>query len=140
MSIKGFTLIELLGVMLLLAFLALIAIPAISKVIDKSQYSSVKRSAELYITAVEQAIMRENIRGTYKPKSCEIQSDGNLMCDIGELRIDADGNRPTEGSLVIEYNEVKTVTGMILEGYELETNEKGKIIVKRVLEDDTDNQ
>ena len=43
---KGFTLIELLAVILILAIIAVIVTPIISKIIDEAKAQSDKRSAE----------------------------------------------------------------------------------------------
>ena len=60
---KGFTLIELLAVIVILAIIALIATPIILGIIKDSKEESNNRSAELYIDAVEQAIVRNNLNG-----------------------------------------------------------------------------
>ena len=63
MKEKGFTLIELLAVIVILAIIALIATPIILGIIKDSKEESNKRSAELYIDAVEQAMARKNLNG-----------------------------------------------------------------------------
>jgi len=133
---KGFTLIELLAVIVILAIIALIAIPMISKVIDKTEDSAVVRSVELYIDGVNQSIMRANLKDKIRPKECIIQEDGNLICDGEyEIKIEATGTKPIAGTLVIEDRAVKSFTDMILDIYELEMNEDGKIVVIEKLEE-----
>jgi len=141
MKKQGFTLIELLAVIVILAIIALIAIPMISKIIDKTEDSAVLRSAELYIDGVNQSIMRANLSNKIRPKECIIQEDGNLICDGEyEIKIEATGSKPTEGILVIEDRTVKSFTGMIIDIYELATDEEGKIIISNVLESDPDKE
>ena len=97
---KAFTLIELLAVIIILAIVALIATPIVLNIINETKESATLRSAEFYIDAVEQAIMRKNMSsaGTFKPASCEILSSGNLKCNGEENEIeiegDEDDNRP----------------------------------------------
>ena len=50
---KGFTLIELLAVIVILAIISSIAIPIVINIIEDTKVSSLKRSSELYIDAVE---------------------------------------------------------------------------------------
>ena len=137
MKNKGFTLIELLAVIVILAIIALIAIPMISKIIDKTEDSAVLRSAELYIDGVNQSIMRANLADKIRPKECIIQEDGNLICDGEyEIKIEATGTKPIAGTLVIEDRAVKSFTGMVLDIYKLEMNEKGKIVVVEKIEEE----
>jgi len=137
MKQNGFTLIELLAVIVILAIIALIAIPMISKIIDKTEDSAAIRSAELYIDGVNQAIMKANLNQKLRPKECIIQEDGNLICDKEhKIIIEATGTKPNTGVLIIEDRKVKDISSMIIDRYELGTDDKGNIVVIRVLEDD----
>jgi len=133
MNKKAFTLIELLAVIVILAIIALIAliaVPMISKIIDKTEDSAALRGAELYIDGVNEAIMRANLNNKFRPKECIIQSNGNLICDgETELVIEATGTKPNAGTLEIEDRHVKSVDGMFLDGYEIESNEKGNLVI-----------
>jgi len=136
MKNKGFTLIELLAIIVILAIIALIAIPMISRIVDKTEDSASVRSAELYIDGVNQAIMRENLNGKFRPKECIIQSDGNIICDgKTEIKIEATGTKPKKGILIIEDRKVVSFTEMVIDKYELETDEKGKVIIKGIVEE-----
>ena len=53
---KGFTLIELLAVIVVLAIIALIAVPVVLNIINDAKESSLLRSAEFYLDAVEYTI------------------------------------------------------------------------------------
>ena len=61
MNKKGFTLIELLAVIVILAIIALIATPIVLNIINDSKESSLLRSAEFYLDAVEQSILRATL-------------------------------------------------------------------------------
>ena len=54
---RGFTLVELLAVIVILAVIALITIPAVMKMIDSSTTNSYRRSVDLYGKAVSQGII-----------------------------------------------------------------------------------
>ena len=54
---KGFTLVELLAVIVILAVIALITIPAVMKMIDTSTMNSYRRSVDLYGKAVTNGII-----------------------------------------------------------------------------------
>ena len=58
---KGFTLIELLAVIVIIAIIALIATPIVLSIINETKISSLKRSSELYIDALELTIAKAKI-------------------------------------------------------------------------------
>ena len=97
---KGFTLIELLAVIVILAIIALIATPIILGIIKDSKEESNKRSAELYIDAVEQAIVRKNLNGKFKPNLCEINS-GVVTCDGKKLEVEVPDTLSSRSVLLI---------------------------------------
>ena len=54
---RGFTLVELLAVIVILAVIALITIPAVMRMIDSSTMNSYRRSVDLYGKAISQAVV-----------------------------------------------------------------------------------
>ena len=58
---KGFTLIELLAVIVILGVIMVIAVPAVTKYIDKSRKDSFVSSAEMYINAVQTKVSNGDI-------------------------------------------------------------------------------
>ncbi len=128
---KGFTLIELLAVIIILAIIALIVTPAVLGIISNSRKSASLRSGELYLNAVENEILNRNLMENFYPNVCEIQEDGNLLCDgENKLIIEASGRKPSKGTITLENGKVKSVTGMDMGDYEVETGENGSLIVK----------
>ena len=104
---KGFTLIELLAVIVILAIIALIATPIVLNMIDSAKKKSYEQSAEFYIDAVNQAIVRKNLNEQFSPELCEIQSDGNLKCDDTLLDIEVENIRPIDGKLLYKNKKLE---------------------------------
>lgn len=110
---KGFTLIELLAVFVILAVIAAITIPIVSKTILKSKSDTAKISAKSYEDAVNQALMEKELDGRKMPSGYyDVISNGNLCLktrfyDCGyELEVDAKNTRPTGGYVVISDSDV----------------------------------
>ena len=88
---KGFTLIELLAVIVILAIIALIATPIILGIINDARKESNERSAELYASAVRNAIASYQLTHPNAPTSfddLDIEHDGNVVCETEELYVD----------------------------------------------------
>lgn len=110
-SNKGFTLIELLAVFVILAVIAAITIPIVSKTVLKSKSDTAKISAKSYEDAVNQALMEEELNGSKMPNGYyDVKSNGNLCLKkrIGEdeLEVDTKNTRPTGGYVVISNSDV----------------------------------
>ena len=88
---NGFTLIELLAVIVILAIIALIATPIILGIINDARKESNERSAELYASAVRNAIASYQLTNPNAPTSfseLDIEHDGNVVCATEELYAD----------------------------------------------------
>jgi len=88
---KGFTLIELLAVIVILAIIALIATPIILGIINDARKESNERSAELYASAVRNAIASYQLTHPNAPTKfidLNVQYDGNVECATEELYAD----------------------------------------------------
>ena len=83
---KGFTLIELLAVIVILAVIALITIPAVMKMIDNATRNSYRRSIDLYGGAVNNAIIE------YQTDMVEKGEKTNVTFDNIEPYIEYEGN------------------------------------------------
>jgi len=135
---NGFTLMELLGVIIILAVIALIAVPIILNIVGSSKKSAVLRSGELYLKTVETEIARENLNSQFNPTTCTIESDGNLTCDEGKvLTIKVNGSKPTSGTITLQNGKIKEVTVMILSGFELEKKQEERLKIKDEVQDTT---
>ncbi len=109
---NGFTLIELLAVIVILAIIALIATPVVLSIIEDTKQSAMLRSAEMYITGVEHAIMKENMNngGNFRPTKCDI-NNGSIKCDDKDLiPVEVDGEVPSDGTIIFENGKIKEVT------------------------------
>jgi len=85
---KGFTLIELLAVIVILAIIALIATPIILGIINDARKESNERSAELYASAVRNAIASYQLTHPTAPtkfSDLDVQYDGDIECVKEEL-------------------------------------------------------
>ncbi len=127
---KGFTLIELLAVIVILAIIALIATPIVLGIIEDTKESATLRSAEMYLSSVENSIMRENMKkgGNFSPKICLI-SNGNLSCDDSNeiVKVEVDGEKPIKG--VIKFINGKiTSSELVYQNTTLVKNESGNIM------------
>jgi len=105
---KGFTLIELLAVIVILAIIALIATPIVLNIIADTRENAKIRSAELYLTAIEQAIIRKKMSDTsFNPNNC--YNEGNkIKCDGEELQLDIDGENPDYINVALENGKITT--------------------------------
>jgi len=114
---KGFTLIELLAVIVILAIIALIAVPIVLNIIEDAKESAVLRSADFYLEGVETSIATSIKSIKIKDGTYSIMQDGNICigefkdntCDGDILKIEMDGEVPTEGTIKIKNGEVSKI-------------------------------
>ena len=96
---KGFTLVELLAVIVILALIALITIPVILNVVEKSKVKTYQRSIDSYAHSIEKAIAEyyldhENgistiLTVSYLESSNYIKYEGNkVKCAVAEIYSD----------------------------------------------------
>lgn len=132
---KGFTLIELLAVIVVLATIALIVTPIVTKTIKNAKKGSAEIAAQNYIRAVELAISNSELNRKAIPNgSYSIDSDGNLIgtgLPNGKLEVDANGDRPTGGTVVIKDGQVTNDSTITVGGYDVsyDLNSKSYIAI-----------
>ena len=111
---KGFTLIELLAVIVILAIIALIATPIVLSIINDSKRTATIQSAEFYLDATVNAIMKENIKvsGEFNPTTCAVNEEGNISCDESEetLVVEVEGEKPTSGEITFDNGNITDAT------------------------------
>ena len=113
MKRRGFTLIELLAVIVLLAFIAVIAVPVILRIVESSKKGSaidsaygVKKAAQYYYA------------NTYEVDISE--ESGNFTCDFSNSSCDGlklSGTKPTSGTLHIDSNGDLHFNDLVINGY-----------------------
>ncbi|MDO4963512.1 MAG: leucine-rich repeat domain-containing protein [bacterium] len=134
MKDKGFTLIELLAVIVILAIIALIAVPIIIDIIEDSKKEAQIRSAENYLKAVELAIAKENLNGEFNPTSCQVQADGNLLCDgyDNPLNVTVDGEKPEGGTIRLEDGKIEktSLTTLTYKSVTVTYDSNGKLTIE----------
>ena len=126
---KGFTLIELLAVIVILAIIALIAVPIIINIISDTKEQSELRSAELYVDAVDLAVMNKNLTTKLTDATCTVLSNGNLDCNGIIVEVLVNKTKPTEGTITIQNRRVVRVEGLKIGNNTYQTDSSGKIVL-----------
>ena len=129
---KGFTLIELLAVIVILAIIALIATPIILNTINNSKESTIKRSSEQYISALELTLLKVEMDNN-DITTCIVE-DKNLKCGEKEYKIELDGEYPEEPEIEI-YSTGKMDIALKTNGYcILKRKEEDNYLFKKIVD------
>ena len=133
---RGFTLVELLAVIVILAVIALITIPAVMRMIDSSTMNSYRRSVDLYGKAISQAVVSyqsdmiekgHSIDVTFNNIEQYIEYEGNdVDCKIKQIYSDKT-ILLTECSVDEELVVAEKNKGYSNENYYYYTNSKKKM-------------
>ena len=125
---KGFTLIELLAVIVILAIIAVIATPIVLSIINDTKESAVVRSAEFYLGALETSIAMEGMKdSSILDTSRCVVNNGETTCNQKAIDVELTGEKPVEGTIILEEGAVKIVDLKYASGSVL-MNTKGSLV------------
>ena len=121
MNKKGFTLMEWLAVVVVLAIIALIAVPIILNVIEKSKQSSAVDSAYGYLNAIEKYTVLnqvDNVKYPYNIKNgtWDVIDETNGVLGLNNL-IMLKGEKPISGEVTINKKGLVTRAEIVINGY-----------------------
>ena len=135
MKNKGFTLVELLAVITILAIIAIIVVPTVIGIINDSRDQSVQRSAELYESAVKNAVYSYSLKGNkrFPYTKCTVLKKGNLKCGDETIEVDIDNPDQIEGGGEIEFSKgvITKITGLAVSGKKFDKADKDSKLVMR---------
>ena len=100
MKKNGFTLIELLAVIVILGVIMVIAVPAVTKYIDKSKKDSYISTAQMFIDAAQKEVASGNLLAP------TTSTDDPLVIPLNELKLKSGGRTSPYGVKYIEGSNV----------------------------------
>ena len=106
---KGFTLIELLAVIVILAVIALIATPIIINIINDASEQAEVASVKSYLKAAELALTRKQLTTPIYDATCQVTSNGNMICDGEEVPVEMNNNKVIGGMIEIRDGRINNV-------------------------------
>ena len=140
MNKKGFTLIELLAVIVILAIITLIATPIVMNLITKARKSAAEDSAYGLVKAAEtnyaEALLDNQGDGYVATDFICNSSSAEGVCasfDKDGKKVDElefNGTKPSAGTVSIDEDGKVTLTGIIINTYEIVQNSDGTLKVK----------
>ena len=106
---KGFTLLEMLAILVVLAFITIITVPAIGNIIEKTKKNTSTESAYGYIEALKEHMatlpldgIETELEGTY------VITNGNISgYNLETQTIKTKGKKPTNGYIVYSENVIQ---------------------------------
>ncbi len=122
---KGFTLIELLAVIVILAVIALIATPIIINIINDSSEQAEVASIKSYLKAAELALTRKQLTTPIYDATCQVTSNGNMLCDGEEVPVEMNNNKVIGGLIIIGNGKIIDVIDLSTEenSYSFDNND-----------------
>ena len=135
MKNEGFTLVELLAVILILAFIAIIAVPIVLNIITEAKIKSLKISTSEYIRAVNTSLINEEVFNNVSDGLYTITDDGKkIVLGDKEIFISFDGRGLKSGLLLIENSKVTRVLKGLIDDYYARVTDEDITILKNLNE------
>ncbi len=135
MKNEGFTLVELLAVILILAFIAIIAVPLVLNIITEAKIKSLKISTSEYIRAVNTSLINEEVFNNVKDGLYTITDNGKkIVLGDKEIFINYDGRGLKSGLLLIENSKVTRVLKGLIDDYYARVTDEDIEILKNLNE------
>ncbi len=135
MKNEGFTLVELLAVILILAFIAIIAVPIVLNIITEAKIKSLKISTSEYIRAVNTSLINEEVFNNVKDGLYTITDNGKkIVLGDKEIFINYDGRGLKSGLLLIEDSKVARVLKGLIDDYYARVTDEDIEILKNLNE------
>ena len=124
---KGLTLIELLAVIVVLGIIALIVVPNVLRIVNKSRMDSAVVSAKAYVESVKASIVQQVGSKKFKATYCDVIEEGNLSCDDGNTyEIYAENKKPTEGRIFFDNKTIVNISNLKFGKYFINTDANGE--------------
>ncbi len=135
MKNEGFTLVELLAVILILSFIAIIAVPIVLNIITEAKIKSLKISTSEYIRAVNTSLINEEVFNNVKDGLYTITDNGKkIVLGDKEIFINYDGRGLKSGLLLIENSKVTRVLKGLIDDYYARVTDEDIEILKNLNE------
>ncbi len=115
MKKKGFTLVELLAVIVILAVVALIAVPLVTKLVADARQSSLKASISNYNSALEREIEVGKLKDTVKVEGKYTIIGNSYTKDDVTQKIEIKGTLPEKGNVCINNKGIITQYSYVIE-------------------------
>ena len=133
---KGLTLIELLAVIVILGILALIVVPNVLKIVNKSRMDSVVVSAKQYVESAKTSIVQQVGINKFKATYCDVTERGDLTCDDeNTYEVYVENQKPTEGRIYFNNKTVVNILNLKFGKYLVSTDQNGEYYASTVQRD-----
>ena len=133
---KGFTLIELLAAIVLLAIIALIAVPIVLNLIKDSKKSSAVRSAEIYLEAAETFIVSDQLNNAL---NIDFSSNDTVTIKVKDLKkygLKFKGNVPNDyAELTVTKNGIVDINKFYIDNYQISMDKNSKELYATRIDD-----